>query len=123
MFPESIDASVTKHAGNNVSESEMLMRIIGPPRYLARGTSAYLRHKVIMDIDGNVQANRFPELVLAGSVVIQATKFELPLAAPCSCIFSVRPDLSDLLPTLACLRAHENLTLARVKHGAWGGGE
>jgi len=64
-----------------------------------------------------VQANRFPELVLAGSVVIQATKFELPLAAPCSCIFSVRPDLSDLLPTLACLRAHENLTLARVKHG------
>jgi hypothetical protein len=32
-------------------------------------------------------------------------------------VFSLKPDLSDLMPTLACLRAHPDLVLRRLRHG------
>ncbi|KAJ1631258.1 hypothetical protein T492DRAFT_906046 [Pavlovales sp. CCMP2436] len=103
LFPEWADASLTKY-GANASETEMLARFLGPKRYLP--ARDYSKYKFIMDIDGNVQANRFPGLLLRGSVVLQSTQF-----------VSVRPDLSDLLNTLGCLRHHTDLTLARLKHG------
>ncbi|KAJ1636764.1 hypothetical protein T492DRAFT_957246, partial [Pavlovales sp. CCMP2436] len=118
MFPEWVDASLTRQDRSNASEAETLTRFLGPARYLP-GRS-YRKYKFIMDIDGSVQANRFPGLILRGSVVLQSTQFEVPLTASLhrlAHVYSVRPDLSELLPALACLRAHSNVTLARVKHG------
>jgi hypothetical protein len=77
-------------------------------------------YKFIMDIDGNVQANRFPELTRFGSVVLQATQFETVLTASAhrfAHVFPIQPDLRDLLPKLYCLRARPVLLVQRLKHG------
>lgn len=78
------------------------------------------RYKWVIDLDGNAQANRFPFLLHLGPLVLQATRFEVPLTHSLHRlphVFPVRQDFADLQLTLACLRAHPELALERSRHG------
>lgn len=119
MFPSWIDASITRFEQiMPTNETRALSK------FMAMGGRIPMNHfkyyKFIMDIDGNVQANRFPELTRFGSVVLQATQFETVLTASAhrfAHVFPIQPDLRDLLPKLYCLRARPVLLVQRLKHG------
>ncbi|KAL1503408.1 hypothetical protein AB1Y20_011459 [Prymnesium parvum] len=109
MYPRLLDAAISAWP-----QPHDELRALTPfLRAAPREGEAFLRaHRYLVDVDGNAQSNRFPALLRLGRLVLKASRHDtflsatqragrLPHALP------LREDLSDLVPTVRCLRRHD----------------
>ena len=116
MYPEALDAAITgwpqPHGGVNLSVLTRFLRGAPrtPPDYLRR-------YKYAVEVDGNVQSNRFRWVASRNAIVLQATRFVSAYTASLHAlphVVTIRPDLSDLVPTVRCLQRHDGAALQTV---------
>ena len=119
MYPETLDAAITSwpqpHAGVNLSVLTRFLRGAPrtPPDYLRR-------YKYALEVDGNVQSNRFRWVASRDAIVLQATRFVSAYDASLHAlphVLPIQPDLSDLVPTVRCLQRHDGAALRALREG------
>ena len=118
MYPDALDAAITgwpQPYGGNLSVLKRFLR--AAPKTLPTYTS---RYKYIVDVDGNVQSNRFRHVMTQGAIVLKATNFVSAYAASLHAlphVIMVKPDLSDLVSTVRCLQRHDAAALRALHRG------
>ena len=118
MYPDALDAAITgwpQPYGGNLSVLKRFLR--AAPKTLPTYTS---RYKYMVDVDGNVQSNRFRHVMTQGAIVLKATNFVSAYAASLHAlphVIMVKPDLSDLVSTVRCLQRHDAAALRALHRG------
>ena len=118
MYPDSLDAAITSWPQPHGGNLSVLTRFLRagprvPPDYLRR-------YKYVVDVDGNVQSNRFREVMTQDAIVLKATRFVSAYAASLHTLPHVIPisaDLSDLIPTIHCLQRHDAAAMRTLQRG------
>ncbi len=118
MYPDALDAAITgwpQPHGGNLSVLKRFLRAARrtPPDYF-RG------FKYVVDVDGNVQSNRFRAVMMQDALVLKATRFVSAYAPSLHAlphVIVVRPDLSDLVPTIRCLQRNNAHALRALRRG------
>ena len=118
MYPDAIDAAITAWPQPHGGNLSVLKRFL---RAAPRAKPGYFRrHKYVVDVDGNVQSNRFREVMSHDAIVLKATRFTsayAPSLPSLPHVIRIRPDLSDLVPTLRCLQQHDAAALRALTRG------
>ena len=118
MYPGDVDAAITawpQGHGGNLSVLKHFLR--AAPRVKP---DYFRRFKYVVDVDGNVQSNRFREIMTHDAIVLKATSFASAYAPSLDAlphVIRVKPDLSDLIPTIRCLQRHDAATLRALHRG------
>jgi hypothetical protein len=118
LFPDWIDSKLTQLFHTNQSFGAHLGSFIRIGRGMPM--KSIVRYRYVMQLDGNAQANRLAALLHSGAIVLIASKYDTDIELSLDRlphVFKVAEDLSDLLPILACLRAHPELALRRLQIG------
>ena len=121
MYPDAVDAAITAWPQPHGGNLSVLKRFL---RAAPRAKPGYFRrHKYVVDVDGNVQSNRFREVMSHDAIVLKATRFTsayAPSLPSLPHVIRIRPDLSDLVPTLRCLQQHDAAALRALTRGMTG---
>ena len=117
LFPNHLDAAITAWPQRHANLS-----LLTP--FLRAGKAVpfetFRRHKYVVDVDGNVQSDRFASLLGLGNLVLKATRFATAYTANVAempNVVHVAPDLSDLIEVISCLRQHDARAYTRARAG------
>ena len=123
LFPDQLDAAISgwpqPHGGSR--EQAALERVVRSTKPMP--FAALRGYRYLVDVDGNVQSNRFPALLRLGSLVLKSTRYRTALSAAVAAgqfpqVIDVHPSLEDLIAKIRCLQGKDAAARARAQQGS-----
>ena len=122
LFPRQLDAAISgwpqPHGG--AKEQAALNRVVRSSAPMPFASLSGYRY--LIDVDGNVQSNRFPALLRMGSLVLKSTRYHTALSAAVAAgqfpqVVDIEPSLGDLIAKVRCLQSKDAASLIRAQQG------